>query len=136
MGSNHHKWVQVAQPVLKQTRLSFVIAAILTSAQLYAKNLEVNLPKQPLSQSVQQLVKQSGTEILYAGNILDYKFAPKLKGNMSIERALEVILQDTNLTIQKKGNIYTIVEKKSPTTTPQKGHLYRQRSGRLNYAKT
>ena len=113
MGSNHHKWVQVAQPVLKQTRLSFVIAAILTSAQLYAKNLEVNLPKQPLSQSVQQLVKQSGTEILYAGNILDYKFAPKLKGNMSIERALEVILQDTNLTIQKKGNIYTIVEKKS-----------------------
>ena len=48
MGSNHHKWVQVAQPVLKQTRLSFVIAAILTSAQLYAKNLEVNLPKQPL----------------------------------------------------------------------------------------
>lgn len=113
MGSNQLKWVQVAQPVLKQTKLSLVIAALLTSAQLYAKKLEVNLPKQPLSQSVQQLVKQSGAEILYAGNILDYKFAPKLKGNMSIEQALKVILQDTDLTIQKKGNIYTITQKTS-----------------------
>ena len=57
------------RPAFKQTTLSFVIAAAVYSAPLHAQHVELNLPSQPLQQSIQQLARQSGAEIISAGSI-------------------------------------------------------------------
>lgn len=107
----------------RQKTLSLMIVATLYSTQLFAQNVELNLPSQPLQSSIQQLAKQSGVEIISAGPILNHKIAPAIKGNVSVEYALNTMLKGTNLTVQKQGNVYAIVEKKaenSPATAPQK----------------
>ncbi|WP_374574009.1 TonB-dependent receptor domain-containing protein [Acinetobacter sp.] len=101
------------RPAFKQTTLSFVIAAVIYSAPLHAQHVELNLPSQPLQQSIQQLARQSGAEIISAGSILSNKTAPRIKGKVSVEQALNAMLQGTSLTVQKQGSVYAIVEKKA-----------------------
>ena len=101
------------RPAFKQTALSFVIAAAIYSAPLHAQHVELNLPSQPLQQSIQQLARQSGAEIISAGSILSNKTAPQIKGKVSVEQALKAMLQGTSLTVQKQGSVYAIVEKKA-----------------------
>lgn len=112
MGFNQQKLIQRTQPVFKRKTLGFVIAAVLYSVPLYAQNVELNLPSQPLQQSIQQLAKQSGVEIISASNLLHNKTAPKIKGNVSVDQALDTLLQGTGLAVQKQGSVYAIMEKK------------------------
>lgn len=104
------------RPAFKQTTLSFVIAAAIYSAPLHAQHVELNLPSQPLQQSIQQLARQSGAEIISAGSILSNITAPRIKGKVSVEQALNAMLQGTNLTVQKQGSVYAIVEKKAASS--------------------
>ncbi|MDV4276676.1 TonB-dependent receptor [Acinetobacter baumannii] len=97
--------------------LSLVLAGILYSGQLYAQEVEFNLPAQSLQQSILQLARQSNVEIIYVGNILKNKSAPQLQGKLSVEQALRQLLQGTNLVVKKQGNVWSIVEVK---TNPQR----------------
>ncbi|WP_442838847.1 TonB-dependent siderophore receptor [Acinetobacter baumannii] len=96
--------------VFKRTALSLVVVGTLYSTSLYAQDIELNLPSQPLQQSIQQLARQSNVDILYFSENLKNKTAPQIKGKVSVERALHQLLQGTNLTAQKNGGVWNIVE--------------------------
>ncbi|AXY56219.1 TonB-dependent receptor [Acinetobacter chinensis] len=98
-------------PEFRKTSLSFVVAAMLYSSALHAQNVVLDLPSQPLQQSIQQLARQSGIEIIAAAQQVQTRTAPKIKGNMSVDQALETMLQGSGLTVKKQANIYVIVEK-------------------------
>lgn len=98
-------------PEFRKTSLSFVVAAMLYSSILYAQNVVLDLPSQPLQQSIQQLARQSGIEIIAAAQQVQTRTAPKIKGNMSVDQALETMLQGSGLTVKKQANIYVMVEK-------------------------
>ncbi|GAA5007189.1 TonB-dependent siderophore receptor [Acinetobacter puyangensis] len=95
---------------IQKTALSLVMATLLYSTSVYAQNVELNLPAQPLSQSVQQLARQANVDIIYIGDILNNKTAPKVQGNLSVQQALHQLLQGTNLVVEKKGSVWSIVE--------------------------
>ncbi|WP_420535158.1 TonB-dependent receptor [Acinetobacter populi] len=94
------------------------VATILYSTSLYAQNVELNLPSQPLQQSIQQLARQGNVEIIYVGDILKNRTAPQLQGNVSVDQALQRLLQGTNLTVQKNGNVWSIVESAAVANKP------------------
>lgn len=96
--------------VFKRTALSLVVVGTLYSTSLYAQDIELNLPSQPLQQSIQQLARQSNVDILYFSENLKNKTAPRIKGKVSVERALYQLLQGTNLTAQKNDGVWNIVE--------------------------
>lgn len=101
----------IRPPKFRKNTLSFVVAALFYSTSLQAQNVVLDLPSQSLQQSIQQLAKQSGIEIIAAAQQVQSKIAPKIKGNMSVDQALETILQGSGLTVKKQANIYVIVEK-------------------------
>lgn len=103
-------------PQLKIKTLTVLMSSLLYSSALFAQDIQVNLPAQPLQQSIQQIARQSQAEIIYTGDILKNKTAPQLRGQLSIEQALKQLLSGTNLTIKKQGNVYMIVEKASSTS--------------------
>lgn len=95
---------------IQKTALSLVVATMLYSTSLYAQNVELNLPAQSLQQSVQQLARQANVDIIYVGDILNNKTAPKVQGNLSVQQALQQLLQDTNLRIEKQGDTWSILQ--------------------------
>lgn len=101
----------IRPPKFRKNTLSFVVAALFYSTSLQAQNVVLDLPSQSLQQSIQQLAKQSGIEIIAAAQQVQSKIAPKIKGNMSVDQALETMLQGSGLTVKKQANIYVIVEK-------------------------
>lgn len=105
----------------KLKTISLVVGAILYSGSLYAQNesIEFNLPVQSLQSSVEHIAQQGNVHILYVSTILQNKKAPALSGQYTIDQALQQLLQGTSLTVQKNGNVWSIVEGEMLSTTIQ-----------------
>ncbi|OEY93233.1 TonB-dependent receptor [Acinetobacter qingfengensis] len=97
----------------KLKSLSLVVATVLYSGSVYAEviSLEVNLPTQSLQTSIERIAQQGNVHIVYLSDLLQQKKAPALRGKYTIDQALEKLLQGTNLTVQKNGNVYTITSR-------------------------
>jgi len=95
-----------------------VLATLLYSHVLHAddKVLSFNLAAQPLHQSIEQIARQSNVQILYASELLEHKNAPALSAKLSLTAALKQLLNDTDLQLEKHGDIYIIRKKNSNTT--------------------
>lgn len=113
MNLKNQKKQRLSTPRFKQKTLSLVVAAMIYSTPLYAKNVVLDLPSQSLQQSIQQLAQQSGIEIVAATEKLRTKTAPRIKGDMSVDQALETLLQGSGLAVKKQADVYVIVEKAS-----------------------
>ncbi|GAA5008101.1 TonB-dependent hemoglobin/transferrin/lactoferrin family receptor [Acinetobacter puyangensis] len=91
--------------------MSLVVVTALYSGSLYAQDiaLEVNLPTQSLQASVERIAQQGNVHIVYVSDVLQNKNASALQGKYTVDQALQQLLQGTDLTVQKNGNVYTIL---------------------------
>ncbi|MFU8928022.1 TonB-dependent siderophore receptor [Acinetobacter puyangensis] len=96
---------QTKKHVLGLKRLSLVVSAMLYAGTVFANNsLAVDLPAQSLGESLHHLAKQSGAQILFSNEITSKQQAKSVKGQLTVEQALQQLLQGTGLTIKDNSN--------------------------------
>jgi outer-membrane receptor for ferric coprogen and ferric-rhodotorulic acid len=87
-------------------RLSLLTASILLASSLHAQEARhtVNLPAQPLDQALNALARQTGTRILFATDIAAGLQGPAIKGEVSVDQALQQLLQGSSLNAEKTAD--------------------------------
>lgn len=116
MNFQNQKKQGLSTPSFKEKTLSLIVAAMIYSTPVYAKHVVLDIPSQPLQHSIQQLAQQSGIEIVAATEKIQSKTAPRIKGDMSVDQALKILLQDSGLAVKQQADVYVIVEKSSVNT--------------------
>ncbi|AOA57754.1 TonB-dependent receptor [Acinetobacter larvae] len=93
--------------------MSLLVSSLLYTTALHADDrvLNIHLAAQPLAQAVEQLAKQANIQIVYASSALDQHHISALSGQYTIEQALQRLVQGRNLSLQKNGAVWTIIEK-------------------------
>lgn len=109
------------------------MASVLYSGSLYAQDTSfaVSLPAQSLQSSVERIAEQGNVHIIYVSEVLQNKKAPALSGQYTVDQALQRLLQGTNLTVQKNGDVWSIVDR----TTGDKQQSNATQSGQLDTVK-
>lgn len=84
-------------------RLPLLTAGVLLASSLHAQEARyiVDLPAQPLDQALNALAGQTGKRILFATAVAEGQQAPALKGELSVEQALQHLLRRSALSIEK-----------------------------------
>lgn len=99
------------------------IAAISVASPAYAQQARnFDIPAQSAAQSLPVFAKQAGIQILANGNAVRGKRTNAVRGNMSVERALRVLLSGTGLVTKKDpsspGIITVVSAQQSASPTP------------------
>ncbi|AKR42653.1 TonB-dependent receptor domain-containing protein [Methylophilus sp. TWE2] len=79
--------------------------------------VQINLPAQPLNQSIRQLANQTGLSISFDSELTKNKTAPAVKGFLSPQEALKKVLQGSGLQLNISGD--SAVIKPEPEKTSQ-----------------
>lgn len=87
--------------------LSLISVAPLAGAQAIA---EFDLPAQPLSDSLRAIAKQTNTNVLFDGGLVNGRKAPALKGQASADAALNELLAGTGLAARYVDEKTIVVE--------------------------
>lgn len=66
--------------------------------------MQINLPAQPLNQSIRQLSNQTGLSISFDSELTKHKTAPAVKGFLSPQEALKKVLQGSGLQLNISGD--------------------------------
>lgn len=114
------------------SRLSLLAAGIMLASTLHAQEATytLKLPAQPLDQALNALAGQTGCRILFATDIAANRQAPALSGQLSMQLALQRLLQGTGLTVQDTGDgSYVIAEPASAGATLNLGAITIQGQG-------
>lgn len=77
------------------------------SAQATGETL-YDLPAQSLGKTLSSLGRQSGVSIIAEARVVDGLRAPALRGNYSLDQALQMLLEGTGLTVERIGESYVI----------------------------
>jgi TonB-dependent receptor len=76
------------------------LAALWSSAAVaQSRRVHIQLPSQPMEQALEQVARQSGTDILFARDAVKGLRAPALNGEYDAEAAVRRLLRGTTLTI-------------------------------------
>ncbi|MGH8499000.1 MAG: TonB-dependent siderophore receptor, partial [Methylococcales bacterium] len=109
------------------TRLAFVIAVLLSLAAwppAHAAPISIilDIPAQPLSDALSALSLQSGTPLLYEGDLAKNIRSPALQGAYTAEAALDKLFAGTGLDYRRteKGAIVVAKEESRPERQPAK----------------
>ncbi|KQT41731.1 MULTISPECIES: TonB-dependent receptor [unclassified Methylophilus] len=87
------------------------IAALLSiSLHVHAATANIDIVAQSLDQAILSLGKQSGENIAFPSDLASTLKAPAVKGNYSVQQALELLLKGTGLTTQKTPAGYSVVK--------------------------
>lgn len=98
-------------PHKRNQLIRFSIAAILSCSMFaHAATTNLDIPAQPLDQAIYSLAKQTGQSIAFSTEMTNTLRAPPVKGNYSIEQALEIMLTGSGLTLQKNAGGYAIIK--------------------------
>ncbi|WP_437880175.1 TonB-dependent siderophore receptor [Pseudomonas sp. LRF_L74] len=100
----------------RRSRLSVLVAGLLLASTLHAQDATypLDLPAQPLDQALNTLAGQTGSRILFATDIAEGLNVPALKGELSVEQALQRLLRGTDLKLEKTGDGSYVVAAPSP----------------------
>ncbi|SFV00872.1 iron complex outermembrane recepter protein [Polaromonas sp. YR568] len=82
-------------------------------AQAEAAAFDINLPAQPLGQALAALSRQTGVQVLAAGELVAGKTADALTGRMTAQQALARLLAGSGLQVRAVGQTLT-VERAAP----------------------
>ncbi|QLF93846.1 TonB-dependent siderophore receptor [Pseudomonas sp. ABC1] len=87
-------------------RLTLLAASILLAGAVHAQDAihSLSLPAQHLDQALNALAGQTGGRILFATDIAENLPAPALDGELTIQQALQRLLQGSSLTVQEMGD--------------------------------
>ncbi|MBK4990443.1 TonB-dependent siderophore receptor [Pseudomonas sp. S36] len=94
-------------------RLSALAASLLLASSLQAQEAQhnVNVPAQQLDQALNALARQTGSRILFATDTAAGRQAPALAGHLSVDQALQRLLQGSSLGVEKTAEgSYVIAE--------------------------
>lgn len=100
----------------KQCQLAMLVSLALYTGSLWAdtKPRAINLPAQSLDTALHQLAQQTDVQILFVSDLVKGQRSTKLQGQLTVEQALQQLLQHTELYIKPLGvGRYSIVSKSS-----------------------
>lgn len=111
----------------KQCQLAMLVSLALYTGSLWADTAPaaINLPAQPLDTALQQLARQTGVQILFVSDLVKGQQSARLQGQLTVEQALQRLLQNTHLKMKPLGEgRYSIVSESlgdsdSLTTMPK-----------------
>lgn len=98
----------------KQCQLAMLVSLALYTGSLWAdtKPRAINLPAQSLDTALHQLARQTDVQILFVSDLVKGQRSTKLEGQLTVEQALQQLLQHTQLYIKPLGvGRYSIVSK-------------------------
>lgn len=75
-----------------------------TATEVGGFPVQINLPAQPLNQSIRQLANQTGLSISFDSELTKNKTAPAVKGFLSPQEALKKVLQGSGLQLNISGD--------------------------------
>lgn len=86
-----------------------VFLAFQAGAALAGANVNVEIAQQELAPALRQLAIQAGVQIVHAADVVGGKKVKAIRGEMSVEEALNRLLQGSGLEFRRDGNSYVIV---------------------------
>ncbi|MDO9403054.1 MAG: TonB-dependent receptor [Polaromonas sp.] len=103
---------------IRQTAFAAALAAtgLVTSgllaspawAQAEAAAYDISLPAQPLSQALAALSRQTGVQVLAAGDVVANRTAPAVSGRLTARQALERLIAGGGLQVRSAGQTLTV----------------------------
>ena len=93
----------------RRFRLLLLCAAASTATAVgagpaFAQTTEIQLSSQPLADALLELQRQTGAVIFATGALVNGVSAPAVGGALSVEEALDALLQDARLTYEKQAD--------------------------------
>lgn len=88
--------------------------ALQMSTALAAETLPFDIPAQPLSSALRALATQAGVQLVFTPETTASARAPALKGALSVDAALEQLLQGSGLVFQRQGPRSYVVIRSNP----------------------
>lgn len=70
--------------------------------------MRYDLPAQPLSKSVREVARQSGSNLIAPSDLLEGRTAPALRGRFEADAALDRLLAGSGLRVERSGDSYVI----------------------------
>jgi outer membrane receptor protein involved in Fe transport len=106
-----------SEAVLHQLQAAELNTNVPTVSEAGSFPVQINLPAQPLNQSIRQLANQTGLSISFDSELTKNKTAPAVKGFLSPQEALKKVLQGSGLQLNISGD--SAVIKPEPEKTSQ-----------------
>lgn len=112
-------------------RLNFVAAGLLLAGAVHAQDnlYAVAIPAQRLDQALNALAAQTGARILFSTDVAEGRQAPALHAQLSAEQALQRLLANTGLRIEKTADGTYLVARPGSDTAVELGATQIQGAG-------
>jgi TonB-dependent receptor len=110
--------------VQRRLRRSFAAGVALAAlwagmATAQSRPVHVQLPALPMDRALEQLAKQSGTDILFTQDAVKGLRAPSLSGDFDAESAVRRLVQGTPLIVTQDSAGALIVRRRRPSDAPE-----------------
>jgi outer membrane receptor protein involved in Fe transport len=96
--------VSCSEAVLQGLHAAELNTQVPTATEGAGFPVQINLPAQPLNQSIRQLANQTGLSISFDSELTKNKTAPAVKGFLSPQEALKKVLQGSGLQLNISGD--------------------------------
>ena len=96
--------VSCSEAVLQGLHAAELNTQVPTATEGVGFPIQINLPAQPLNQSIRQLANQTGLSISFDSELTKHKTAPAVKGFLSPQEALKKVLQGSGLQLNISGD--------------------------------
>jgi len=93
-----------SEAVLHHSHAAELNTNVPTASEAGSFPVQINLPAQPLNQSIRQLANQTGLSISFDSELTKNKTAPAVKGFLSPQEALKKVLQGSGLQLNISGD--------------------------------
>ena len=98
---------------------SAIFAALATTSTVHAQQRSFDIPAQPAVDAIPELARQAQVQIIAPAGALEGVQTPAVRGEMELEQALRVLLEDTGLEVQStEGNVILLRQRNAPPREP------------------
>ena len=98
-----------------RARLSLVVVLLCSFRAAFAAGLHLDLPQEDLRSALVEVSKAFDIQLLYSADLVDGLVGPPLRGEFTVDSALERLLADTGLTFSH-ANPQTVLIVRAPQT--------------------
>lgn len=113
--------------------LATTAIAIATPAAAYAQQRQFNVPAQSAGSAISALGRQANVQIIAARSFTRGKQTTAIKGTMSVEQALDRMLQGTGLVAQRSGpQTFVVIEQQASAGAQDAGNAATPQAGSEN----
>ncbi|MDT4290505.1 TonB-dependent receptor [Methylomonas sp. MO1] len=99
------------KPRRRAPLLALALAASIDASAADSSGASIDLPAQPLAATLENLAKSTNTKLIYADSVVQGLQAQPLKGNYTVQQALEKVLSQNGLQYEQVGEGVIAVKK-------------------------